>query len=411
MYRRLGAPGYYRHDFNYRKFIVISLLILLAAVIFGIYGGFERAEGATDEEKVEEILNQLKDEIDKGVGTLVSDDLDEYFSTQSGLGSLKEFIKDVTNGENFKITDIFTYFTSSIKNNVFEVIAGVSIIVVLSVLGGMSDALTSGFKRQSTKTIVYFAIYSGAVAAVTVMFTALVKTTVSAVNDLNTLVQYVSPVFITLLTALGGVGGAEMLAPFTLLIGGVVISVINALIIPLFFAALVFTIIGNLSDNVKLGKLTKAVKSIGSWVLGGMFGLVTTLASIQGLVGAGIDTITVKSAKFAVSGYIPILGGYISEGFDIVMAGGVLIKNAFGLGVFIMLVAIAAAPLVKLVLFSLVLKLTAGIIEPVGDPKISEMVYGAAGCLNLLIAAVAGTAFLVFVMLLLVIGAFNTGVV
>ena len=196
------------------------MLILLAAVIFGIYGGFERAEGATDEEKVEEILNQLKDEIDKGVGTLVSDDLDEYFSTQSGLGSLKEFIKDVTNGENFKITDIFTYFTSSIKNNVFEVIAGVSIIVVLSVLGGMSDALTSGFKRQSTKTIVYFAIYSGAVAAVTVMFTALVKTTVSAVNDLNTLVQYVSPVFITLLTALGGVGGAEMLAPFTLLIGG-----------------------------------------------------------------------------------------------------------------------------------------------------------------------------------------------
>lgn len=387
------------------------MLILLAAVIFGIYGGFERAEGATDEEKVEEILNQLKDEIDKGVGTLVSDDLDEYFSTQSGLGSLKEFIKDVTNGENFKITDIFKYFTSSIKNNVFEVIAGVSIIVVLSVLGGMSDALTSGFKRQSTKTIVYFAIYSGAVAAVTVMFTALVKTTVSAVNDLNTLVQYVSPVFITLLTALGGVGGAEMLAPFTLLIGGVVISVINALIIPLFFAALVFTIIGNLSDNVKLGKLTKAVKSIGSWVLGGMFGLVTTLASIQGLVGAGIDTITVKSAKFAVSGYIPILGGYISEGFDIVMAGGVLIKNAFGLGVFIMLVAIAAAPLVKLVLFSLVLKLTAGIIEPVGDSKISEMVYGAAGCLNLLIAAVAGTAFLVFVMLLLVIGAFNTGVV
>ena len=70
-----------------------------------------------------------------------------------------------------------------------------------------------------------------------------------------------------------------------------------------------------------------------------------------------------------------------------------------------------AAPLIKLIMFSLVLKLTAGIVEPVGDKKISEMVYGAAGCLNLLIAAVAGTAFLVFVMLLLIIGAFNTGVV
>lgn len=383
----------------------------MSALLFGIGSGFGTAEAASDGEKAEEIEKELREEISDGVNELISDDLDKYFSDESGMGSLRDFIIKVTNGENVRLTDIFSYFTESLKQNLLEVAAGISIIVILSVLGGMSDALTSGFKKQSTKTIVYYAVYSGAVAAVAVMFSALVRSTVTAMDDLNNLVKYASPVFVTLLTALGGVGGAEMLAPFTLLIGGVVMNVINALIIPLFFAALVFTIVGNLSENVRLGKLTKAVKSIGSWVLGGMFGLITGLASIQGLVGAGIDTVAVKSAKFALSGYIPILGGYISEGFDIVMAGGVLIKNAFGLGAFVLLIAIAAAPLIKLILFSLALKLTAGVIEPVGDPKISEMVYGAAGCLNLLIAAVAGTVFLIFVMLLLVIGAFNTGVV
>ena len=410
MYCRSGSPGYYRLDFDYRKLIVAALCLTVLFIVI-LLSDISKAEAASDEEKIGELTKKLEEEIDKGTNILVDEELENYFSERSGLGSLKDFIKGVTEGEGVAVTEIFSYFSDSLKDALLGVAAGVSIIVVLSVLGGMSDALTSGFKRRSTKTIIYFAVYSGAVAAVAVMFSGLVKTTTDAVSELDKLVKLTSPVFITILTALGGTGGAEMLAPFTLLLGGVVINIINAVIIPLFFAALVFTIVGNLSESVRLEKLVKAVKSIGSWVLGAMFGIITALASVQGLVGASVDTIAVKSAKFALSGYIPILGGYISEGFDIVMASGVLIKNALGLGVFVLLQAIMAAPLIKLIMFSLVLKLTAGIVEPVGDKKISEMVYGAAGCLNLLIAAVAGTAFLVFVMLLLIIGAFNTGVV
>ena len=104
------------------------------------------------------------------------------------------------------------------------------------------------------------------------------------------------------------------------------------------------------------------------------------------------------------------LGGYLSEGFDIVMASGVLIKNALGLGVFVVLVLTVTVPIIKMVLFSAILKLTAGIIEPVGDPKISELIYNTASNINLLIACVAGVGFLIFVMLMLVIGAFNVGV-
>ena len=134
-----------------------------------------------------------------------------------------------------------------------------------------------------------------------------------------------------------------------------------------------------------------------------MFGLITTFA--------GIDTVAVKSAKFALSSYVPILGGYLSEGFDIVLASGVLIKNALGLGVFVVLSVIIVVPIVKLVLFSSVLKLAAGIIEPVGDPRISELIYNTASNFNLLIAAIAGVGFLIFVMLMIIIGAYNVGVV
>lgn len=398
--------------------IVAIFLALTACAAVRLFSPPEGAAYAADaEDKLNDIEQDLSDEIDKELDSLVSDDLDEYFSGISGSlngsgTSFKDFVRNVINGENTLSADeLLDFAWNSLKDGVLAAVAAVAVLVVLAVLGGMSDALSSGFKRQSTKQIIYFAIYAGVVASLGAIVVSLTGGVTEAISDLSTLLNYSTPVFVTLLTAIGGTGGAEMLAPFTMLMSGVVLNVVNSLIIPLFFASVVFTMIGNLSDSVKLGKLTKAVKSIGSWVMGIMFGLISTFAGIQGLVGAGIDTIAVKSAKFALSSYIPILGGYLSEGFDIVMASGVLIKNAAGLAVFVILVVTVTAPIIKLVLFSAVLKLTAGVIEPVGDPKISELIYNTASNLNLLIAAVAGSAFLIFIMLMLVIGAFNAGVV
>lgn len=398
--------------------IVAIFLALTACAAVRLFSPPEgNAYAADDEDKLNDIEQDLSDEIDKELDSLVSDDLDEYFSGISGSlngtgTSFKDFVRNVINGENTLSADeLLDFAWASLKDGVLAAVAAVAVLVVLAVLGGMSDALSSGFKRQSTKQIIYFAIYAGVVASLGAIVVSLTGGVTDAISDLSTLLNYSTPVFVTLLTAIGGTGGAEMLAPFTMLMSGVVLNVVNSLIIPLFFASVVFTMIGNLSDSVKLGKLTKAVKSIGSWVMGIMFGLISTFAGIQGLVGAGIDTIAVKSAKFALSSYIPILGGYLSEGFDIVMASGVLIKNAAGLAVFVILVVTVTAPIIKLVLFSAVLKLTAGVIEPVGDPKISELIYNTASNLNLLIAAVAGSAFLIFIMLMLVIGAFNAGVV
>ena len=51
------------------------------------------------------------------------------------------------------------------KQGIVGALASVAVLVVLSVLGGMSDALTAGFKRKETKQVVYFAIYAGIVAS------------------------------------------------------------------------------------------------------------------------------------------------------------------------------------------------------------------------------------------------------
>ena len=72
-----------------------------------------KAEAASDEEKIGELTKKLEEEIDKGTNILVDEELENYFSERSGLGSLKDFIKGVTEGEGVAVTEIFSYFSDS----------------------------------------------------------------------------------------------------------------------------------------------------------------------------------------------------------------------------------------------------------------------------------------------------------
>ena len=68
---------------------------------------------------------------------------------------------------------------------------------------------------------------------------------------------------------------------------------------------------------------------------------------------------------------MPVLGGYLSEGLDLAVASVMLVKNAVGVGGVIMMMSIVLAPVIKILIFALGLKLVAGIIEPIGNKRMS----------------------------------------
>ena len=374
-------------------------------------------DAQSDSEAVENVREELEDEVDKNLSGLINSELENYFSQidpdNLSIGnSFRELIESVIAGENPLTPDaVLKMITDAILGSLSGILLTMITIVVLSLLGGLGESLSSGFAKSGTSQLIYWSVYGGIVVTLGIAINGVITSARETIDGIAQLINYTFPVFVTLLTALGGSGGVSALAPVTLMINGTVSGVVIAVVLPLFYATVVFTIVGNMSDNVRLGKLTKALKSIGGWILGITFGVITTVVAVQGIVGAGMDTIALKSAKFALSSYIPILGGYLSEGFDLVLASCILIKNAFGLAVFAILLTIIVAPLVKILLLSLSLKLVAGFIEPVSDSKISELLYSTASNLNLLMSACAGMAFIVFIILLLVIGAFNAGVV
>lgn len=391
------------------KKIILGIILILFFICLFSPGIAARAEESVQEE--------LENEVEKGLDDLITSDIENFFnslkdSTNLNLGgSFKELVKRIIKGESIDINLFFDAIWDAVKNNIFSVIGSLVTIVMLAILYGLSKNLSSGFIKESTNQIIYYAVYGSIIATLCIIINSAIMSAKTLISSVTGLVEIAFPILLTLMAALGGSASSAVFQPVTLIFTNVVVKVIDTAVMPMFYATMVFTIIGNLTQNIRLDKMTSAIQSIAKWCLSIMFGVIIALVTVQGIVGASVDTISVKSAKFALSSYVPILGGYLSEGFDIVMASAILLKNAVGLAAVIILFLIILAPVIKIVVLTLLMKVTAGVVEPMSDNRISGLLYLTSKNLSILISVVLGLSFLVFIILMLIIYTFNLGAV
>lgn len=365
-----------------------------------------------------EALQEIEDKISGNVDAKLSEiDLSELESFVDGLnmegtslgGGVATFIKAVINGEyNGGYNDFFKAAMASMGKGMLDILPIILTIVAIAILYSIMSGLTSGFSNKSTIEIIYFVCYSAIIIILVTKITQLIGETVNTIKIMKKLMDISFPILLTMMTALGGAISVATYQPMMAVVSTGVVSIINAVILPCFIATVVLSVVGSLSKNIKLDKLNKFFKSVGEYILGIVFSLFMTFVTLQGITGAIADNISIKSAKFAISSYVPILGGYLSEGFDLILASVVLIKNSLGLtGVFVML-GVVLMPIIKITILSLGLKLASGIIEPIGDKRMSDIVYSMSSNLILLTVALLAVAFMFFVMMMLVIYTCNT---
>jgi stage III sporulation protein AE len=158
-----------------------------------------------------------------------------------------------------------------------------------------------------------------------------------------------------------------------------------------------------LSPDLKIKKFAASFKSMNKWIIGICVSVFTTFFSVQGLTSASYDGISRKAAKYAIGNGIPIVGGFLSGGFDLAVAGSILIKNSLGiLGIF-MMASVVAKPLLLLVCTNVFLRFTAAVCEPIGDQRISDFLGETADHINYFTAGLLLVAFLYLVTIVLLV--------
>ena len=175
------------------------------------------------------------------------------------------------------------------------------------------------------------------------------------------------PVFSAVLTfAAGSVTGAGYIATLLLIIY-LIEQFLLLVMVPLVEGYMLLSLLGALWQKDRVEKLMELVeKGIG---LGfkGMFLATTGLGVIQSMILPYVDQTKVGAVKKIVD-IIPGVGGLAGTTLEMITGSAILLKNGIGVIGILLLLLVAAAPLLKIGLLCLVMKL-AGVVYGLLDDK------------------------------------------
>lgn len=392
-----------------RLIVILGCLFIFVSCFFGHFDlekGFvsnSQIVFASTESSLEE---DIEKEVDKQISNLDFSSLDDIVGSLSEnakqifqSSSFLEKLKIVLSGEYADSSQSFlecvlSLFWAGLKN----CLPIIGSIIAISILGGMISNLKPNASGKSIGNIIHFVTFGVVIVFLGTSLVSLIQNTTKTLTSIKSIFDAIFPILLTLLTAVGGTVSVNIYQPAIALISNLVITFITCFLLPLFIFSLVFSIVGHLSNNVKLDKFVSFLQSTFKWTIGLCFTIFLGFISIQGLMAGSIDGLSIRTAKYAIKSYVPVVGGYVADGMSIIMASSVLIKNAIGgVGLFLLL-SIVISPVIQIVLFMLALKFMAGIIEPIGDKKISSFLSDISKSLSLLVALIVAISFMYLVL-------------
>ncbi len=390
--------------------VLITLLLLVLSLTLPSTATYAE-ESQTIEEDLEEELGQ---EIDNQLGNLDLSSLEDILNSLTdgelaifGSNSFIGKLQDLINGNFEDGTSLWSALLNLFFENILSLLPIISIIIAVALLGSMIQGLKPANNGKSISNIIHFVTYGVIVVLVLSITVKMVTLTTNTMQSMKSQMDAIFPLLLTLLTAVGGTTSTSVYQPAMAMLSGLIMNLFTYVLLPIFIFSVVFSVVSNLSNNVKLDKFTSFFNSTYKWLIGLIFTVFTAFLSIQGITAGSIDGISIRTARYAIRSYIPILGSYISDGMGLILVSSNLIKNAVGAtGLFILLATILS-PLIQLILFMLALKLIAGILEPLGNKQIANFVSSLSKSLVLLIVLIIGLAFIYFIMLGLVMCSAN----
>ena len=306
----------------------------------------------------------------------------------------------ILSGEYFKqYPDVFSGIWALLGSVVLAVLPFVVLVVAITILCGFVGTA----KKEGVGHLVFFVAYAAVVLIVVGSVADLIKMVGSTLDIIKTQVDLVFPIILTLLVTGGATTSAGIYQPAVAVLSSVVMQIFSWVVMLLFIVSMAFSVVSHLAPQTRLDKFVAFFNSLFKWIVGVCFTVFLSFMAIQGITAGSFDSISIRATKMTVSGYVPIIGSYMSQGFDLIMASAVLIKNAVGLSGILLLLGLVLAPIVKIVVFSLAIKLTAAVTQPIGDSRISNFLTTINKSFGMLVACLLGVAFMYLVILALFI--------
>lgn len=196
-----------------------------------------------------------------------------------------------------------------------------------------------------------------------------------SVSRMSDGMQGLLPLLLTMMAAVGGSGGSTLMQPAIMASASAMTGLIQQLTLPLATASAILTMLCHLGEGIRLQRLAAFTQQCAAWTLGVCFTVFIGVLTTRAVTAAALDGVTLRTAKYAMSNLIPVVGGLFADTVDTLVGSGLLVQGALGVTGLILIASWAMAPLCQTLAAALLYRLAAALMQPVSDGPLANCIH------------------------------------
>lgn len=387
-----------------KKYFLLFLLLITGIFIFSppAWGGEidkESEQLVPLESTVRNLNLNVFDEYKKSI--------DEEISTSMKGKTVKDLLLDFSQGQlDLKIQDI----TGGILQLFFKEIRAnsglMAKLLILSVLTALLVNLQNSFS-SGVAQISYLSCYLALGAIALGSFRLVLEIGHQSINNMVAFMMGMLPQMLVLTAGLGNINASAMLFPILMTTATAFANAIKNVVFPLIIMSAILSLLNHMSISLKVEKLASFFGQMARVSLGFCLTIFAGFITLRALYASVLDKVALRTTKFVTDNAIPVVGKILSDTIEVTAGYVVMLKQALGfLGVLI-IIGIIALPLIKVAAIALIYKITAAVVEPLGDAKTAAILDIMSAHIFLMLAALASVGLMFLIMISIVAGMSN----
>lgn len=391
-----------------KKIILLIVLIIAVVAVFAVSGTVAYAEEGEEKKELNENIDKLLEDLDLSELQKYLDDNEGSFLFQFG-STAKEIVEYLIKGDlNTDYSGYLNELLSVLFKNVISLIPAFATVVAIALLSAIVSSAEGNILGKSTSKIVHLACYSLIILIITAMLSGVISDCIASIDRIRKQIEIITPILATLTVLTGGTSSAAIYQPSAIFLSGGAVEIISGFIFPATIAVIVLNLMSKLNSQMSFSGVTALVKSIMKWVIGITVTVFSIFITFQSSATSLFDGILFKATKYVVSNSVPIVGNFLSSGFDMLTSAGLLIKSSVGLCGLLLLLFEIIGPIILLASFSLILKFVGAIVQPIGEKTLFGLLSDLSKDIEYFIAGLLTVAFMYALIIMLIINSANS---
>lgn len=254
------------------------------------------------------------------------------------------------------LKDLFFY---EVKSALVLAVEILSVCIIIGLLKNLSSSFSSKSVSDISMMVCTMVIIGLAINNFRVSYDLAIDT----VGTMADTMAVLAPILLGIMVSTGAVTSGTVLSP--LIIGSIsgIALIVKTFILPALFTATILSLINCITEKDYVNKIAKLLRNASVAVMGLLMVILTGIISIQGLLTDTSDGLLINTAKYSLSSFIPIVGGFTSDTVELFLRCMSSIKSVVGVFGIILILLLILVPLIKIIIIACVYKLTAALCE------------------------------------------------